>query len=146
VAVRGVLDDVLSRSDKNERAEFRVRHVDGSWRQVETICRNLMEEPAVSGLVLNARDITERKQAEEALRHQALHDELTGLPNRTLLQDRLSQAILAARRDNTPLTLLLVDLDRFKEIGVVKLSRATTRCCGVSAPPEYYRLWFFAST
>ena len=61
-------------------------------------------------------DITERKQAEEALRHQALHDELTGLPNRTLLQDRLSQAILAARRENTPLTLLLVDLDRFKEI------------------------------
>ena len=41
---------------------------------------------------------------------------LTGLPNRTLLQDRLSQAILAAGRENTPLTLLLVDLDRFKEI------------------------------
>ena len=42
-------------------------------------------------------DITDRKQAEEALRHQALHDALTGLANRTLLRDRLSQAILAAR-------------------------------------------------
>src|SRR6202040_1464231 len=56
------------------------------------------------------------KHAEDALRHQALHDELTGLPNRTLLQDRVSQSILAGRRGNTPLTLLLVDLDRFKEI------------------------------
>jgi diguanylate cyclase (GGDEF)-like protein/PAS domain S-box-containing protein len=67
-------------------------------------------------LILVARDITERKQAEEALRNQALHDELTGLPNRTLLQDRAAQAMLAARRDSTPLTLLLLDLDRFKEI------------------------------
>src|SRR6202035_5297315 len=61
-------------------------------------------------------DITERKQAEEALRYQALHDELTGLTNRTLLQDRLSQAIVAAGPENTPVSLLLVDLDRFKEI------------------------------
>jgi diguanylate cyclase (GGDEF)-like protein/PAS domain S-box-containing protein len=61
-------------------------------------------------------DVTERKKAEETLLHQALHDNLTGLPNRTLLQDRVSQAILAGQRDNTPLTLLLVDLDRFKEI------------------------------
>jgi diguanylate cyclase (GGDEF)-like protein/PAS domain S-box-containing protein len=115
-AVKGTLNDVLSQSSTNRRAEFRVRHVGASWRQVEAICRNLMEEPAVSGLVLNVRDITERKQAEEALRHMALHDELTGLPNRTLLQDRMAQAILAARRGNSPLTLLLVDLDRFKEI------------------------------
>lgn len=61
-------------------------------------------------------DITERKQAEEALEHQALHDNLTGLPNRTLLHDRLQQAIIAARRDSKTLALLLMDLDRFKEI------------------------------
>ena len=61
-------------------------------------------------------DITEGKQAEEALRHQALHDDLTGLPNRSFLQDRLAGAVRNARRGQTPLTLLLVDLDRFKEI------------------------------
>ncbi|MDQ6670338.1 MAG: EAL domain-containing protein [Chloroflexota bacterium] len=63
-----------------------------------------------------ARDITQRKRADDALRHQALHDDLTGLPNRTLLQDRLAQAILTGQRENTTVTLLLIDLDRFKEI------------------------------
>jgi diguanylate cyclase (GGDEF)-like protein/PAS domain S-box-containing protein len=61
-------------------------------------------------------DITERKRAEDALAHQALHDDLTGLPNRILLHDRLDQTIAAARRDDTPLALLLMDLDHFKEI------------------------------
>ena len=51
-----------------------------------------------------------------ALEHQAVHDALTGLPNRLLLHDRLSQAILSARRDETPLALLVMDLDRFKEV------------------------------
>ena len=60
------------------------------------------------------RDITTRKQI-DSLRHQAMHDALTELPNRVLLQDRLAQA-LAAAPDAAPLALLLLDLDRFKEI------------------------------
>ncbi|HLZ28266.1 MAG TPA: EAL domain-containing protein [Chloroflexota bacterium] len=66
--------------------------------------------------VVSVRDITERKQAEAALEHQAVHDALTGLPNRLLLHDRLSQAIVSARRDETPLALLVLDLDSFKEV------------------------------
>jgi len=58
----------------------------------------------------------ERKEAEETLRRQALHDVLTGLPNRALLHDRLEQALRTADRDNTPLALLLIDLDGFKAI------------------------------
>jgi diguanylate cyclase (GGDEF)-like protein len=68
-------------------------------------------------------DITERKEAEAELRrqselneHQALHDALTGLPNRTLLRDRIQQAILTASREGGRAAILMMDLDRFKEV------------------------------
>jgi diguanylate cyclase (GGDEF)-like protein len=67
-------------------------------------------------LIFSIRDITARKQAESALEHQALHDALTDLPNRVLLHDRLQQAIRAAERDHTAVALLIMDLDRFKEV------------------------------
>jgi len=62
------------------------------------------------------RDITSRKAQTAALRYQALHDALTDLPNRTLLMDRLQQALRVAQRDGAPLALILMDLDRFKEV------------------------------
>jgi diguanylate cyclase (GGDEF)-like protein/PAS domain S-box-containing protein len=70
----------------------------------------------IVGVIGVINDLTERKRAEEALEHQALHDTLTDLPNRTLLYDRLEHAILAAQRHDDPLALLLMDLDRFKEV------------------------------
>jgi diguanylate cyclase (GGDEF)-like protein/PAS domain S-box-containing protein len=63
-----------------------------------------------------AEDDTERTHAEEALRHQALHDPLTGLPNRALLHDRLTTSVNLARRTRQPVALLVMDLDQFKEI------------------------------
>jgi diguanylate cyclase (GGDEF)-like protein len=66
------------------------------------------------GIVINFRQRAERQAAENE--YQALHDALTGLPNRTLLQDRIGQAIRQAERDLVPAALLLLDLDRFKEI------------------------------
>ncbi|HTN43381.1 MAG TPA: PAS domain S-box protein [Nitrospiria bacterium] len=62
------------------------------------------------------RDITERKTQAAALEYQALHDTLTDLPNRTLVLDRLRQALHAAGREGKPLALLLMDLDRFKDV------------------------------
>ena len=61
-------------------------------------------------------DITERKQVEQKIHHQALHDTLTGLPNRALLENRLQHALTEATRHNTEVTVLMMDLDRFKEI------------------------------
>ena len=61
-------------------------------------------------------DISARKEAEAALQRQALHDGLTGLPNRVLVNDRLRQAILAARRGDQEVTLMFMDLNRFKEV------------------------------
>jgi diguanylate cyclase (GGDEF)-like protein/PAS domain S-box-containing protein len=61
-------------------------------------------------------DISQRKATEERMRHLALHDALTGLPNRTLLTDRLRQAIRKAKRDSTRFALLYFDLDKFKPV------------------------------
>ncbi len=61
-------------------------------------------------------DITERVEAEERIRHLALHNSLTGLPNRLLLQDRLEQALARARRTKNGVAVMLVDLDNFKTI------------------------------
>ena len=70
----------------------------------------------VVGIYGIVKDITERKQAEEALEHQALHDALTGLPNRTLLNDRLAQVMLNHKRGQRGLVLMVMDLDRFKDV------------------------------
>jgi diguanylate cyclase (GGDEF)-like protein len=68
---------------------------------------------AVQGI---ARDITVRKSVEDRLRHEALHDSLTGLPNRVLFHDRLLAAAAAARRSGHTISVLLLDLDRFKPV------------------------------
>ncbi len=96
--------------------ELHIRHADGAWRTLETLANDRTADHAVQGIILNSRDITERKVAEAALLHLALHDSLTGLPNRALLHDRLDTALRSAERAVTPLALCLLDLDRFKEV------------------------------
>jgi diguanylate cyclase (GGDEF)-like protein len=71
---------------------------------------------AVGGVVAVATDITERWRADIALQHLALHDTLTGLPNRAYLQERLAEELQAAVRTGIPVALALIDLDHFKEI------------------------------
>lgn len=79
---------------------------------------SMVRKPDGTPHYINAivEDISERKRVEAALEHQALHDALTDLPNRTLLLDRLQAAITSVQRDRTSLALLLMDLDRFKEV------------------------------
>jgi len=62
------------------------------------------------------RDVSERKAETEALQYQALHDSLTGLPNRTFLRERLEETIRAGEREMKPCALLLMDLDGFKSV------------------------------
>ena len=67
-------------------------------------------------MVLNARDVTERVRLEEELIRQAFHDGLTALANRALFRDRLDQALARSERTRSPLAVLLVDLDGFKQV------------------------------
>ena len=76
----------------------------------------LQGDDRVTGWIATVEDVTERRNAERQLAHQATHDALTGLPNRTLLEDRLNQACGRLRRDSTSVTVVFVDLDGFKEI------------------------------
>jgi len=79
----------------------------GRWLRREIV-------PVDGGAVATVRDITDRKLAEERIRHMAHHDELTGLPNRNLIRDRLDQAVKSAQRKGGHLALAFVDLDGFK--------------------------------
>ncbi|HTQ78927.1 MAG TPA: EAL domain-containing protein [Thermoanaerobaculia bacterium] len=95
--------------------ECRVRHQNGTYRVLESTAANLLAQPAVQGVVLNSHDVTDRKRAEERLRYDALHDELTGLPNRAHFMRRLEEAMARTKSDPEPLTaVLFLDLDRFK--------------------------------
>lgn len=90
---------------------------DGSLFWADTVITALRDgEGGLYGFSEVTRDSTERHAREQKLRHQALHDALTDLPNRTLLHDRLEQALRDARRKGRAAAVLLLDLDRFKEI------------------------------
>ncbi|MGB3509993.1 MAG: EAL domain-containing protein [Microcoleaceae cyanobacterium] len=97
--------------------EYRVRHRKGYWCFLEGVVTNLLNDPTVGGIIVNSHDITQRKQVEQQLKHDALHDPLTHLPNRTLFMDRLEQTIkYAERRKNFLFAVLFLDIDRFKVV------------------------------
>ncbi|MCU1461401.1 MAG: Diguanylate kinase [Acidimicrobiales bacterium] len=104
--------EILGRPGHQTRTTFRVMRKDGSWCWVESIATNRMDDPAIEGIVCNVRDVSERVAAEEALRHQATHDVLTGLPNR----QALNTAIEAIAGSGSGSALLLLDLDGFKDV------------------------------
>lgn len=99
------------------RGEVTNRHKDGSlYTDEQTITPVLDEKGQISHFVAVKLDVTERKRAEERIKYLAHYDSLTNLPNRTLLLDRLQNAILTAQRENRSVAFLLMDMDRFKEI------------------------------
>jgi diguanylate cyclase (GGDEF)-like protein/PAS domain S-box-containing protein len=98
------------------RTLIRARHVDGSWRNLEGVGTNLLQNPDVGGLLLNIRDVTERTALEDQLTHQAFHDPLTGLPNRVFFTNRLEFAAAHARLQGSDLAVVFLDLDNFKVV------------------------------
>ncbi len=113
----GALRRALYAGERFHGDGMRARRPDGSECAFELQLMPVPEGvPRPTHWVGILRDVTERVAHVEALEHQALYDFLTGLPNRMLLRDRLEQAIRSAGRENAPLALFVMDLDRFKDI------------------------------
>jgi diguanylate cyclase (GGDEF)-like protein/PAS domain S-box-containing protein len=112
----GILAEVLESSGIHSTLEFRVPHKDGSPRSLEHVVNNLLDDPSVRGIVVNSRDITERKLLKERLAYEATHDPLTDLPNWTLFMDRLENSLSHAARDGKRLAVMFVDLDGFRPV------------------------------
>ena len=96
--------------------DVRFRRADGEWVTTETAIADLTDDPGIGGRLLTIRDVTDRKHLEEQLRHDALHDPLTGLGNRLLFHDRLSHAVDRATRNPHNIAVLMLDLDGFKDV------------------------------
>jgi diguanylate cyclase (GGDEF)-like protein/PAS domain S-box-containing protein len=95
---------------------FRMRHAERGWRDVEALATNLLGDEAIGGIVLNIRDVTERKAFEAELEHRAFHDTLTGLANRALFRNRLEHALAGQGRDRMTVAVLFVDVDDLKDV------------------------------
>ena len=106
----------LQKEGAYEKFVGKMRRQDGSFIDVEVSSSAIIEEGVIVGSRDIVRDITERKRMEEAIRYQAYHDFLTGLPNRMLFMEHLTLELNQARRNRSMLAVLFMDLDRFKYV------------------------------
>ncbi|HDZ73377.1 MAG TPA: EAL domain-containing protein [Aurantimonas coralicida] len=115
---RMTLDTILEHRRGRISQEFRLRDEDGHYHWMALRARPVLgSDGEVARCVGTLKDVTERKKAEERLLHDALHDQLTGLPNRELFKDRLDAiGVLAATRPDVHPTIFVIDLDRFKQV------------------------------
>ena len=117
----GALDSMSSAEDGVDlhRAtviENRVRDARGEWRYVESVFTDRLDSPVVRGIVINTRDISERKSLEHRLTELAFSDELTGLANRARMRARIGEALQSPSVGDGQVSLLFIDLDGFKAV------------------------------
>jgi diguanylate cyclase (GGDEF)-like protein/PAS domain S-box-containing protein len=111
----GLIAANSSRGDAHT-IECSVQHRDGTTLRFEVQRTNLLDDEHVRGIVLNSRDISERKAFEEQLAHQAFHDPVTRLANRALFSDRVEHALMRSARGIPEIAVMFIDLDDFKTV------------------------------
>jgi diguanylate cyclase (GGDEF)-like protein/PAS domain S-box-containing protein len=116
VGLRTFFDDICATPATPTPRDLTLRRKDDSTCQLESVFNNLLEDPNITGVVVTARDVTERRRLEAELAHQAFHDSLTGLANRALFADRVAHALDRGLRRQNLFAVLFVDLDDFKTV------------------------------
>lgn len=106
----------ILRSSKTEATDLRILHADGSIRDLSVICKAEVLLGKLIGIIGTVQDVTDRKEAERRLEQLAYTDPLTGLANRALFTRRLSTLVERCIAEGRNGALLLIDLDRFKEV------------------------------
>jgi len=106
----------LNDPGKSLSAEYRFKHNEGHWITLESIGKIFPPESGESGVIINSRDITERKKMEESLRNLSITDDLTGLHNRRGFLTLADQQIKLSERNNQQFALISIDLDGLKLI------------------------------
>jgi len=101
------------------RFEVEIIARDGTPHSLDVVATNCLGDPAVAGVIFNARDISENREAQAQLVKQSMYDTLTGLPNRSMLNRRLAEELSARAKRQGRLALLIIDLDRFKDVNDV---------------------------
>ena len=111
-----VLRELASAPGAFRTLELEMRHADGRRCHAELGMTNLLEDANVRGIVLNIRDVSERKALQDELIHEASHDSLTALANRALFRERVQADLRRNDPREARLTILFLDLDGFKEV------------------------------
>jgi diguanylate cyclase (GGDEF)-like protein/PAS domain S-box-containing protein len=111
-----ILDGRAARGGEAHTFECSLRHADGRSIEFEVQHTHLLDDEHVRGIVLNSRDVSERKAFEDQLSHQAFHDPVTGLANRALFADRVAHALRATVRKGALVAVMFIDLDDFKTV------------------------------
>ena len=112
----GVGESYVGGGSETHVIDCGLRHRDGAWLQFEVQYTDLLQDEHVRGIVLNGRDVSERKKFEDQLAHQAFHDPVTGLANRALFADRVQHSMLRSRRGGPEVGVMFIDLDDFKTV------------------------------
>ena len=111
---RDVFNDLVATPNREVQAELRFLHKNGTWIWLEAFAQNLLHDSSLKAIIVNYRDITQRKATEKQLEYQAYYDALTGLPNRLLFRDRVVNAVAQAKRHRRGIAVMYLDLDHFK--------------------------------
>lgn len=114
--VAGVGEAYVGGGSETHVIECSFRHRNGNWLQFEVQHTDLLQDEHVRGVVLNSRDVSERKAFEDQLAHQAFHDPVTSLANRALFADRVQHSIMRSSRGGPTIGVMFIDLDDFKTV------------------------------